>query len=79
MSQRRARVPGMAGPSFAIPRCSVHQTGTVRDPNGGWICPTCVDEFTENLEKSGKESAAKRPTFAELLPNRRARRAVMHS
>ena len=77
-------MPGMRAASSArIPRCSVHRTSMVRDGRKGWVCPTCFTEWLnkDQTSRGGVELPAgvqdERLTFERILPNRRARRAVM--
>jgi hypothetical protein len=78
----------MAGlQSFAIPRCSVHLIQTVRGVDGAFVCPECFNDW---LQKSAQKTEGgielpegvrdeRLPTFQQILPNRRARRAAMRA
>ena len=84
MSSRKGRIPGTAGPSFAVPLCSVHGTPCVRGADGAFVCPECMDEWLQKM--SGQTAGGvELPTgvrderilgFRQMLPNRLARRRV---
>lgn len=72
--------------SFVIPRCSIHLCQAVKTADG-WVCPTCMDEWMQK-EGGQTEGGVELPdhvrderlvSFAQILPNRRARRAVMRA
>lgn len=62
-----------AASSARIPHCSVHSTRMVSQGRGEWVCPTCFTDFLNQ----GKQLDGEVLTYEQILPNRRARRAVM--
>lgn len=45
----------------------------VSQGRGEWVCPTCFTDFLNQ----GKQLDGEVLTYEQILPNRRARRAVM--
>lgn len=39
---------GMAGPSFAIPRCADCGSQLQKDDEGAWVCLKCADEWLKS-------------------------------
>lgn len=86
-----SRLPGMRGPSFRRPRCSVgHTTPARRGANGQWFCPDCLNEHVHRQRKQDGDARSKAgvvlpagvklevPDYvSDIFPNRRARRRAL--
>lgn len=85
-----ARSP-LTYPSFKIPACSVCETRCVKDVSGRFFCPNCADDWLKSYvdAKTGDRSLGgvqlpygvsderkQTPSFGQMLPNRRTRRAL---
>lgn len=80
---RKARVPGMAGPSFAIPVCSVHGIRCQKNDQGEWVCIECFDNWMQGqflgksiggVELPDRVRDERRPSVKDVMVNRRWRR-----
>lgn len=81
----------MAGKSYAIPTCSRGHGQMQKDDEGAWFCLTCADEWLERerdarvgrksiggvvLPTGVRDERRVTPSFRDLMPNRRMRRAM---